>query len=481
MPAVGILAMLIFLVLAGPASAERRLALVVGNDAYAEVTPLRKAVSDARAVATTLEPLGFEAVVIENATRVDLSRELVAFENRVGPGDTALFFFAGHGFEIRGDNYLLPTDVPEAREGEESLVRDASFAAKDVIDRLQARGAGTVIAVLDACRNNPFARPGTRALGGTTRGLSRMDAQEGVFILFSAGAKQEALDALGDGDPDPNSVFTRTFVERLAVPGLSLVQIAKETQARVKALAAAIGHDQTPAYYDQIVGDYYLRPSADGERSPIAANDNALAAEVAAWKAISGSSEAADFRSYLTRYGEAALFAEEAERQLAALQSAEEQPARPRPRTSEEDCAPYGDATYCVSSVLPSQSGNTYGVVNLFDGASSTAWLPTRQARGVGQWVTIEFPSQRSVSSLVIDNGYQKNDDIFSKNSRVNTIRAVFSDGTEQDFRLDDITGTQRLTLDRPVTAMWVQIIITDTYPGWKYPDETAMSRLVVE
>jgi hypothetical protein len=480
LPAIGILAALLVIFLAGPASAERRFALVVGNDAYAEVTPLKKAASDARAVATTLEPLGFEVTVIENASRVALSRELVAFENRIGPGDTVLFFFAGHGFEIRGDNYLLPTDVPEAREGEESLVRDASFAAKDVIDRLQARGAGTVIAVLDACRNNPFARPGTRALGGATRGLSRMDPQEGVFILFSAGAKQEALDALGSGDPDPNSVFTRTFVESLTVPGLSLVQIAKETQARVKALAAAIGHDQTPAYYDQIVGDYYLRPPVDGEQPVVGAADNAIAAEVAAWKAISGSSEEADFRSYLTRYGETALFAEEARRQLASLQTAREEPA-PRPRAAAEECASFGETTYCVSSVLPSQSGNAYGVRNLFDGAGSTAWLPTKQSRGIGQWVTIEFPDRRAVSSILVDNGYQKNDDIFAKNSRVSTIRAVFSDGTEQDFRLDDAAGTQRLTLDSPATAAWVQIIITGTYPGWKYPDETAMSRLVVE
>jgi hypothetical protein len=95
--------------------------------------------------------------------------------------------------------------------------------------------------------------------------------------------------------------------------------------------------------------------------------------------------------------------------------------------------------------------------------------------------VAIEFPGQRAVSSILVDNGYQKNDDIFAKNGRVNTIRAVFSDGTVKDFRLEDAAGTQRLTLDRPVTAAWVQIIITGTYPGWKYPDETAMSRVVIE
>jgi hypothetical protein len=146
-----------------------------------------------------------------------------------------------------------------------------------------------------------------------------------------------------------------------------------------------------------------------------------------------------------------------------------------------EECASYDGETYCVSSVLPSQGSNSYGVRNLFDGAGSTAWLPTKQSSGIGQWVTVEFVGQRAVSSILIDNGYQKNDDIFAKNSRVSTVRVVFSDGTEQDFRLDDTAGTQRLTLDTPVTASWVQIIITDIYPGWKYPDETAMSRVVID
>ena len=126
------------------------------------------------------------------------------------------------------------------------------------MDRLQERGAGTLIMVLDACRDNPFARPGQRSLGGATRGLARLDPAEGVFVLMSAGAKQAALDTLGDNDPDPNSIFTRTFLKTLATPGLTLVQIAKQTQSEVKALAGTIGHEQTPAYYDQIVGEFFL-------------------------------------------------------------------------------------------------------------------------------------------------------------------------------------------------------------------------------
>ena len=91
-----------------------------------------------------------------------------------------------------------------------------------------------------------------------TRGLARMDPTEGMFVLFSAGQGQSALDRLSDNDADPNSVFTRTLLAEMEVPGQSMVQIAKKTQAKVRALAAKVDHVQVPAYYDQIVGDLYL-------------------------------------------------------------------------------------------------------------------------------------------------------------------------------------------------------------------------------
>jgi len=248
--------------LAEPAHAEKRVALVVGNNAYAHVPRLMTAVNDARAVGKALQGLGFRVVVAENQSRQELSRALLAFDKMVDPGDTAFFFFAGHGFEIRGQNYLIPTDVPTLGEDEEELLRDASIAAERIVERLQARGARVAILVLDACRNNPFERPGNRGLRGT-RGLAPMTPAEGVFIVFSAGAKQTALDQLGSNDRNPNSVFTRTFVRQLTTPNLTLVQLAKRTQTEVKASAARVGHEQTPAYYDQVVGDVTISPSTN--------------------------------------------------------------------------------------------------------------------------------------------------------------------------------------------------------------------------
>src|SRR5262245_39004682 len=110
-----------------PAQAQKRVALLVGNNAYEAIPKLQTAVNDARAVGATLREIGFSVTVAENRSRRAMSEALLAFDKAVEPGDIALFFFAGHGFEIRGQNYLLPTDVPNVGEGQEELMRDASF------------------------------------------------------------------------------------------------------------------------------------------------------------------------------------------------------------------------------------------------------------------------------------------------------------------------------------------------------------------
>jgi hypothetical protein len=257
---------------ASPALADaKRVALVIGNNDYENVPKLQKAVNDADAVAAELSKLGFDVVKAENVGQKAMSRAVNELETKIGSGDTVLFYFAGHGFAVDGTNYLLPVDVPEAGPGEEGIVRDASFAATGLSDRLQQKGAGTVILILDACRDNPFALKGGRSIG-LTRGLSRMDPTEGMFVLFSAGQGQSALDRLSETDSNPNSVFTRTLLTEMAAPGQSMVQIAKKTQSKVRELAAKVDHVQVPAYYDQIVGDLYLVPggAANGAAGTIA-------------------------------------------------------------------------------------------------------------------------------------------------------------------------------------------------------------------
>jgi hypothetical protein len=253
------------------AQAERRLALIIGNDRYQNVPQLQKAVNDARTIGQALKGLGFTVTVAENVTRNSMSQQLVAFEASVQQGDVALFYYSGHGFEIKGENFLLPIDVPAATEGQDELVRDASFPAQRIVDALQDRGARTAILVLDACRDNPFDRPGrTRGVAGGGGLASMGDLSQGVFVLFSAGAKQTALDRLSDADANPNSVFTRTFVRELATPGLTLVQIAKRTQSEVLQMAMTVSHKQAPAYYDEVIGDIVLN-GKQGDAPPAAA------------------------------------------------------------------------------------------------------------------------------------------------------------------------------------------------------------------
>jgi hypothetical protein len=250
------------LAIARPAHAEKRVALVIGNNDYRNVPKLQKAVNDARTMGDTLKQLGFTVMVAENQTRQAFSETLLAFDKAVGPGDTAFFFYAGHGFEIAGQNFLLPTDVPAASEGQEELVRDASVLADRIIERLQNKKVRTAILVFDACRNNPFERAGTRAVAGGG-GLAPMtQLPEGVFSVFSAGPRQTALDRLSNNDDNPNSVFTRTFAKELLEPGMNLVQVAQHTRRIVSEMAETVRHKQIPVYFDQMVDDVFLNGAA---------------------------------------------------------------------------------------------------------------------------------------------------------------------------------------------------------------------------
>jgi uncharacterized caspase-like protein len=261
----GVGVMAAWLALAAPAYAEKRVALVIGNNDYKNVPKLQKAVNDARTMGDTLKQLGFTVMVAENQNRQAFSETLLAFDRAVGPGDTAFFFYAGHGFEIAGQNFLLPTDVPAATEGQEELVRDASVLADRVIERLQNKKVRTAILVFDACRNNPFERSGTRAVAGGG-GLAPMtQLPEGVFSVFSAGPRQTALDRLSNDDANPNSVFTRTFAKELTEPGMNLVQVAQRTRRLVSEMAETVHHKQIPVYFDQMVDDVFLNGAAKGQ------------------------------------------------------------------------------------------------------------------------------------------------------------------------------------------------------------------------
>jgi hypothetical protein len=189
----------------------------------------------------------------EGVSQELLLRRFSEYLSTIERGDTALFFFAGHGVGIDGTNYLIPADVPRITDGNERLVKSRSLSETDLIADIRDRGARVTVMVIDACRNNPFPRAGTRSLG-LSRGLAVKEPAEGVFSIYSAGLGQQALDRLGDGDTSRNSVFTRVFVEQLKKPGTNLIDLGEAVRDEVAAIADTIAHPQVPAVYNQIRG-----------------------------------------------------------------------------------------------------------------------------------------------------------------------------------------------------------------------------------
>ncbi len=252
--------------IAGPARAENRVALVIGNDRYPNLPAdkqLSKAVNDARAIGQALEKIGFTVIRGENLDRRGMVDRLFAFTQKIQPGDMAVVFYAGHGVAISGGNYLLPTDMPLPQPGEEPRVRNMAIGEADLVADIQEKKARVAVLMIDACRDNPFRQPGvTRSIGGS-RGLARGREAEGVFAVYSAGFGQSALDSLGPNDKSPNSIFTRALVPQLARADAHLGDIIIDMREEVAKLAASIGHQQYPAYYDQTRGGrVYLAPRA---------------------------------------------------------------------------------------------------------------------------------------------------------------------------------------------------------------------------
>ena len=251
------------------ASAQTRHALVVGIDDYVYLDPLQKARNDARAVTESLGAAGFRVETLIDADRRALLRGLADFTGRLSPGDEAVFYFAGHGLEVDGRNFLLPADIPDLRPGDEVMLGSEALPVDRVLGAIQDRGVRLSLLILDACRDNPFPRQGTRSLG-TTRGLARLEPPAGTMIVFSAGTGQAALDRLSDDDPDPNSVFTRSLLPLLREPGLPLHQAARQLRLDVQRLAATVRHDQRPAVYDETTGDFILLAGVPAMSAPAA-------------------------------------------------------------------------------------------------------------------------------------------------------------------------------------------------------------------
>lgn len=291
------------MVLSTHSLAETRVALIIGNSAYAKPDMrLANPANDAKAMADKLKSAGFVTIVRYNAKRADFYHALNEFSDKIGrdPHAVGLFYYAGHAVQADGINYLIPVDADI--EAQSDLEPDA-FDAGRVLKSMTAAQNEMNIVILDACRNNPL--PKTR---GMDRGLARIDAPSGTFIAFSAGPGQTAQ----DGAAGTNGVFTGEFLKAMSEPGLPLEQVFKKVVIGVK---AATKGAQTPWQESSIQGDFSFYPKGGSAATATTATtatssanaaarhvDNAVELEQAYWDRIKDSTDPADFKDYKAQY-----------------------------------------------------------------------------------------------------------------------------------------------------------------------------------
>ena len=232
----------------------KRHALIIGNNDYRNVPKLDNAVGDSKAISSLLGKLGYEVLTLNDLNEKQFKGALRQFNQRLEGGEEVVFFFAGHGVQIGSENYLLPTDVGSDSEGQ---IRDEGIPLQRVLNDFSESKVKFSLAMVDACRDNPFKSTG-RSIGG--RGLAATSAATGQMVIFSAGVGQQALDRLGTNDKARNGLFTRVLIDKVSQSKEPIHILMRDVRAEVAKLAQSVGHDQVPAIYDQVIGDFYFVP-----------------------------------------------------------------------------------------------------------------------------------------------------------------------------------------------------------------------------
>ncbi|HET8705917.1 MAG TPA: caspase family protein [Pseudomonadales bacterium] len=264
-----------------------RYALLIGNDSYQEVPALRNARADAELMAQALKKAGYNTTVVKDRNLKQMKDDVRAFKAHVKGGDEVVFYYSGHGVQIDAMNYLLPVDV---RADSEDQVRDDGLALSKVLDDIRQQKPALTLAVVDACRDNPFKGLG-RAIGG--RGLTGVGGANGQMVIYSAGEGQQALDSLSQSDPVKNGLFTRVFVKEMEKPGVPVDQVARRVRSEVNRLAQSVNHEQVPAIYDQVIGQFYFYAKNDADVDPV---------ELEFWKSVRNSYDVGELKAYLEKY-----------------------------------------------------------------------------------------------------------------------------------------------------------------------------------
>jgi hypothetical protein len=229
---------------------ERRVALVVGNGAY-KTAPLANPGNDAVDMATALQGVGFQVTTLRDASLRQMREATRRFEEAAVNADVALIFFAGHGIEAKGRNFMIPVDADIAREYE---LEDQAFDAGQWLSMLEgARGQNAQrvnIVILDACRDDPLTRKWRSSAG---RGLGRMDAPSGTLLVYSTSPGRVAADGPRG---QRNSPFTKSLLQAMQQPHQPIEQVLKEVRRQVM---LETNGDQVPWENSSLVGDFVFR------------------------------------------------------------------------------------------------------------------------------------------------------------------------------------------------------------------------------
>ena len=300
-----ILAICMVVSASSPADAGTRVALVIGNSAYEHATPLKNPKNDADAVSAALEKLGFEVVKGTDLKHIDFAQVVGEFRKKLKDADAGVFFYAGHGLQVHGDNYLVPVDAE--LQSEEALEFEA-VTLKAVL-RLMERETSTNIVLLDACRDNPLARNLARGMGTRStavgKGMARVEAGIGTMISFATQPGNVALDGAGR-----NSPFTQALLNHIEKPGLDIANLMRSVRLEV---LTSTGRKQVPWSNSSLTGSFMFQEKAkeNPPAPPVAAVPiprlpavDPLAVELAFWQAAKDAGTRQAYEAYLNKYPE---------------------------------------------------------------------------------------------------------------------------------------------------------------------------------
>jgi hypothetical protein len=250
-------ALLTTLALAQAQAPEPRTALVVGNADYS-FGALTNPINDAEAVAKSLEVAGFEVTLRTDADQAAMQAAIASFGDELKQrGGVGLFYFAGHGVQLSGENYLLPVGGHIRGEND---IKTGAVTATEIVDAMASARNGLNIVVLDACRNNPINK-------GATRGLSRIDSNRSLFVSYSTSPGAVALD--GEGG---NSPYTKYLATSISTPNLNIEETFKRT---LKGVYQETKGEQTPWISSTFFGDFVFRPNGAAVSQPEVPSPNA--------------------------------------------------------------------------------------------------------------------------------------------------------------------------------------------------------------